>query len=224
MSFHSYNGENLVYTYLLFKISDLETVATTKEEYMRRRSSGRIQRYFYDAKEKVKNSYLYLNNPLARRIFEDVFDNFYHRLRRDEFFAQYFDRTANNGAMCDTDGLFLCEGIWNSDSCKYGAGDSQSEHRINPYTNKEQRIVFATWNLDHRLVPFAWIKYLLDAGESFIYNNILGLKVGEYIRSPNTFHWFQFFFIACSWVPESNKCFLRLKSKESEYLRVECSY
>ncbi|XKL68944.1 hypothetical protein PGB90_006713 [Kerria lacca] len=130
---------------------DLETFAETKEDFMRKRSSGRIQRYFYDTKDKIRNSHLYLENISARQSLNSLLQNFYERLKRDEFFAYYFDRTCSKGAICDNSGLFVCQGLWNNDMCSYIAGDIESDHQINPYTSKEQRVIFCTWNLDHRI-------------------------------------------------------------------------
>lgn len=118
---------------------------------MRKRSSGRIQRYFYDAKEKIRNSYVYCEDLISRKCLDKLFDEFYSQLKRDEFFACLFDRsTFEKGALCDQRGMFLCQGLWNSNQCYYMTGDQLSDHRINPYCSKEQRVIFATWNLDHR--------------------------------------------------------------------------
>lgn len=35
----------------------------------------------------------------------------------------------------------------------FDRGDCACKHSINPYSNRESRIVFSTWNLDHMYVP-----------------------------------------------------------------------
>ncbi|XP_044017722.1 DNA fragmentation factor subunit beta isoform X2 [Aphidius gifuensis] len=49
-------------------------------------------------------------------------------------------------SLCDANGEFQCEGVWNYENCKYG-----DRHKINPYRSKEELILFSTWNLDHKL-------------------------------------------------------------------------
>lgn len=135
--------------------SDLETYSDTKEAYMRKRSSGRIQRYFYDAKEKIRNSPQYAKNAKSRHMLDALMEEFMVQLQKDEYFAFFFDRKcAQRGAICDHNGVFVCQGLWNDERCTYAAGDAPSEHRINPYCSREQRVLFTTWNLDHRWVLF----------------------------------------------------------------------
>lgn len=50
-------------------------------------------------------------------------------------------------ALCDRNGKFKCEGLWNSERCAYG-----DIHSINPYRSYEELVMFSTWNFDHRLV------------------------------------------------------------------------
>lgn len=151
---------------LCFVCADLETYANTKETYMRKRCSGRIQRYFYDAKEKIRNSRLYAENAASRCLLDALMDEFMATLRRDEYFAYFFDRTcAERGAICDQNGVFVCQGLWNSECCAYAAGDaSANEHRINPYSSREQRVVFTTWNLDHRYEALSTEGWIEDSG------------------------------------------------------------
>ena len=119
---------------------------------MRKRSSGRIQRYFYDAKEKIRNSRVYAENVTSRRLLDALMEEFVTALQQDEYFAYFFDRRcAQRGAICDQNGVFVCQGLWNSECCSYAAADASSgQHRINPYSSREQRVIFTTWNLDHR--------------------------------------------------------------------------
>ena len=50
-------------------------------------------------------------------------------------------------SYCDRFGNFQCQGHWNENKCNFDKG-----HRINPYASRETRILFSTWNFDHRLV------------------------------------------------------------------------
>lgn len=50
-------------------------------------------------------------------------------------------------SYCDVLGNFVCQGKWKVEQCEY-----VHEHQINPYLSREARIIFSTWNLDHRLV------------------------------------------------------------------------
>ena len=47
--------------------------------------------------------------------------------------------------LCNEEGEFKCDGVWNKEKCMY-----DGKHRINPYRSKEELILFSTWNLDHR--------------------------------------------------------------------------
>ncbi|XP_066599022.1 DNA fragmentation factor subunit beta [Prorops nasuta] len=49
-------------------------------------------------------------------------------------------------ALCNGNGEFKCEGVWNTEKCLYG-----DRHRINPYRSKEELVLFSTWNLDHKI-------------------------------------------------------------------------
>ncbi|KAJ8949075.1 hypothetical protein NQ318_016979 [Aromia moschata] len=48
-------------------------------------------------------------------------------------------------SICDRSGRFTCQGRWDKAWCLYSP-----PHNINPYTSREARIIFQTWNLDHR--------------------------------------------------------------------------
>lgn len=57
--------------------------------------------------------------------------------------GSYFDRLAPpDETLCDSQGLFQCEGPYNQCRCP-------GLHFINPYASREARIVFSTWNFDH---------------------------------------------------------------------------
>ena len=70
---------------------------------------------------------------------------FNQRLKSDDFFSCYFARTsALSDKFCDNNGHFECEGAFDRSRCAY------KDHFINPYANKESRILFKTWELDHK--------------------------------------------------------------------------
>ena len=88
---------------------------------------------------------MYLENISCRTVLDNVFNEFREWLTKDKYFGYYFDRSLDN-ALCDNEGLFSCSGIWKYKSCSY---NNTERHNINPYANREARIVFSTWNLDH---------------------------------------------------------------------------
>ncbi|MEJ1273255.1 DNA fragmentation factor beta subunit [Cricetulus griseus] len=57
--------------------------------------------------------------------------------------VRFADRGAEaSSRLCTPEGWFSCQGPFDMDSCL-------SKHSINPYGNRESRILFSTWNLDH---------------------------------------------------------------------------
>lgn len=48
-------------------------------------------------------------------------------------------------SLCSFQGDFMCHGQWNRPKCEY------NNHKINPYSSRENLILFQTWNLDHQL-------------------------------------------------------------------------
>ncbi|XP_043237611.1 DNA fragmentation factor subunit beta-like [Amphibalanus amphitrite] len=120
----------------------LDTGATTKEEYMRRRCESRVRTYFYKSRDQVRGD---RSAPLA--VLEPLLDEMMQQLKQDRFNGHYFDRSSllKSGRLCDDEGEFECQGLFSKSQCGY------DEHRINPYRSREDRIVFSTWNLDHRI-------------------------------------------------------------------------
>lgn len=118
---------------------------------MRKRSRSRIQRYFYTTKDSIKISPIYCGHTEAKKYLDELFNDFYRKLKSDDFFSYYFDRTQVPKSLCDNNGTFLCQGLWNNDRCSYISNENLTDHRINPYVSKECRVVFSMWNLDHRI-------------------------------------------------------------------------
>uniref|UniRef100_A0A4W5L6M9 DNA fragmentation factor 40 C-terminal domain-containing protein n=1 Tax=Hucho hucho TaxID=62062 RepID=A0A4W5L6M9_9TELE len=68
------------------------------------------------------------------------------QLKSDKYNGCYFNRKEKEqNRLCTQEGWFSCQGAFDHDECK-------SLHSINPYGNRESRILFSTWNLDHRWV------------------------------------------------------------------------
>ncbi|XP_015152294.2 DNA fragmentation factor subunit beta isoform X2 [Gallus gallus] len=80
----------------------------------------------------------------ARDAYKRILDLMSDKLKSVKYNGSYFDRTEEEAAMrlCTKEGWFSCQGPFDRDDCP-------CKHSINPYTNRESRILFSTWNLDH---------------------------------------------------------------------------
>ena len=73
-----------------------------------------------------------------------VISHFKTALKNCTYCGSYFARFAKcSDRFCDKAGWFFCEGSYDEDSCT-------RHHSINPYANRDARILFSTWNLDHQ--------------------------------------------------------------------------
>lgn len=111
---------------------------------MFRRAQDRIRTYYYKTKEELLKA---KDAPQDKIIY--IINELNSRLKNVKYFGCYFDRKANTGdsqlkCLCDPDGFFTCQGRWDKETCLYTPA-----HQINPYTSREERIIFQTWNLDH---------------------------------------------------------------------------
>lgn len=71
--------------------------------------------------------------------------SFTEMLKEAKYNGCYFDRTGKTSErLCTPEGWFTCQGSFDEKACP-------SLHSINPYGSRESRIVFSTWNLDHRI-------------------------------------------------------------------------
>ncbi|XP_065161874.1 DNA fragmentation factor subunit beta isoform X1 [Atheta coriaria] len=118
----------------------VESRAKTKEEYMFRRSQDRIKKYFYATKDDLLK-----NRDLPAERVHELCATLSAALKDARYFGAYFDRR-DAAAMCTPHGDFQCQGRWDAPACRY-----RLAHVINPYRSYEERIVFQTWNLDHRI-------------------------------------------------------------------------
>lgn len=126
----------------------LEPCEKTKEQTMSKRLKDRMRGYYYKTKTSLQNSDLYVHSKNTEN--KVAIDQFLHNLRKllesVNYNQGYFDRRAEKSRLCDSAGLFQCQGLWNSSTCVYG-----DSHTINPYRSREERIIFQTWNFDHKI-------------------------------------------------------------------------
>lgn len=99
----------------------------------------------YKTKTDMTKSDFYIKHSTCRQYLDDVYKQFSKLLTKNKYHGYYFDRSDSN-CLCDNTGTFTCQGAWNQTSCYYERGTG---HKINPYQNRESRIIFSTWNLDH---------------------------------------------------------------------------
>ncbi|XP_026277198.1 DNA fragmentation factor subunit beta [Frankliniella occidentalis] len=156
----------------------LETLACTKEDFMFKRSQERIRGYLYKSQDDIKKSSLYIKDSKARAKLDATFNCFKTWLKKVCHFGCYFSRhySSHEGNMksyCDGNGQFQCQGKWNEKNCLHiDNAVGNSKHFINPYESKEARIVFSTWNLDHRIERSRRIgPALLDAAKLAVQKN-----------------------------------------------------
>ncbi|XP_023345154.1 DNA fragmentation factor subunit beta [Eurytemora carolleeae] len=127
---------------------DLNTRAKTKEEFMYRNCQARIRGYLSRAELQLKE---WKGSMKAREMFQKICESFRLELKGNGFHGEMFQRSAQQiNRICDSAGLFKCEGLYREPRCSYSAaGEKNQVHEINPYRSREHRILFSTWNLDH---------------------------------------------------------------------------
>ncbi|ELT95485.1 hypothetical protein CAPTEDRAFT_220983 [Capitella teleta] len=123
----------------------------TKDQYMRENARRRIRGYL-----RMSSDYVKRHKILAarhRHEIESIFRWFADELLENDEFSDYFARSSDNEEvrMCDGEGWFRCEGLYDSDRCGF------EHHRINPYASQHHRVLFSTWNLDHGYVSMCLI-------------------------------------------------------------------
>ncbi|EHH14260.1 hypothetical protein EGK_00152 [Macaca mulatta] len=128
----------------------LESRFQNKSGYLRYSCESRIRSYLREV-----SSYPSLVGAEAQEEFLRVLGSMCQKLRSVQYNGSYFDRGAKGGGrLCTPEGWFSCQGPFDMDSCL-------SRHSINPYSNRESRILFSTWNLDH-IVSRAFIVALVE--------------------------------------------------------------
>lgn len=58
----------------------------------------------------------------------------------------FLDMDELKKTLCNSKGDFFCFGLWSQPNCQYN-----QTHVINPYSSRENLILFQTWNLDHQV-------------------------------------------------------------------------
>lgn len=124
--------------------------------------------YYYKTKSALQSSELYIHskNGRGKKLIEQFLIDLRKLLESDKYNEEYFNRkVGKNARLCDQTGLFECGGLWNKKTCEY-----DGQHVINPYRSREERIIFQTWNLDHKIeLSRSIIPKILEAIEG-LYN------------------------------------------------------
>ncbi|KAM7100308.1 DNA fragmentation factor subunit beta isoform 1-T1 [Molossus nigricans] len=116
----------------------LESRFRSKRSYLRFSCESRIRSYLREV-----SSHTPLVGAQARKEYGRIVDALGQRLRAARYNGSYFDRGAEAaGRLCTPEGWFSCQG-------PFDMADCASRHSINPYGNRESRVLFSTWNLDH---------------------------------------------------------------------------
>ncbi|NXI58026.1 DFFB factor, partial [Chloroceryle aenea] len=117
----------------------LESRFKNKSSYMRYSCESRIRSYM-----KEVSSFTPSVHPSARDAYRRIMELMSDKLKAVKYNGCYFDRREEAAAarLCTAEGWFSCQGPFDSAECL-------SKHSINPYSNRESRILFSTWNLDH---------------------------------------------------------------------------
>ncbi|KAM6241102.1 LOW QUALITY PROTEIN: DNA fragmentation factor subunit beta [Porphyrio hochstetteri] len=109
-----------------------------KSSYMRYSCESRVRSYLKEVSSFTSNVH-----PAAREEYKEIVDLMADKLRSVKYNGCYFDRREEAAArLCTTEGWFSCQGPFDREDCP-------GKHSINPYSNRESRILFSTWNLDH---------------------------------------------------------------------------
>lgn len=118
----------------------IESRFKNKSSYMRYSCESRIRSYM-----KEVSSYTSAVHPAAQAEYKRITDSMLDKLKSVKYNGCYFDRREEEVVrLCTTEGWFSCQGPFDEDYCLY-------KHSINPYSNRESRILFSTWNLDHMI-------------------------------------------------------------------------
>ncbi|XP_023555198.1 DNA fragmentation factor subunit beta isoform X3 [Octodon degus] len=116
----------------------LESRFRNKSSYLRYSCESRIRGYLREV-----STYASEVATGAREEYLRVLGHMCQKLKAAQYHGSYFDRAAEaGGRLCTPEGWFSCQGPFDLEDCA-------SKHSINPYSNRESRILFSTWNLDH---------------------------------------------------------------------------
>nr|XP_045007017.1 DNA fragmentation factor subunit beta isoform X2 [Jaculus jaculus] len=116
----------------------LESRFKNKSAYLRYSCESRIRGYLREV-----SAHASVVDVKVREEYVRILGSMCQKLKAVQYNGSYFDRGAEAGArLCTPEGWFSCQGPFDLESCL-------SKHSINPYGNRESRILFSTWNLDH---------------------------------------------------------------------------
>ncbi|KAF7648579.1 hypothetical protein LDENG_00154390 [Lucifuga dentata] len=129
----------------------------TKSAYMNFNCGSRIRGYMKEMDDAAKT----IRKPKVRAEFTKMTKCLMDLLKSAKYNGCYFDRTEKEAdRLCTEQGWFTCQGSFDQEVCP-------SLHSINPYSSRESRIIFSTWNLDHRIEKKRTIlPALLDATQN----------------------------------------------------------
>lgn len=115
---------------------------------MSKRVKDRMRGYFYKTKSALQSSDIYIHskNGRGKKLIDQSLVDLRKILESNKFNDGYFNRKASEMRLCNENGLFECGGLWHNTKCAY-----EGDHIINPYRSREERIIFQTWNLDHKI-------------------------------------------------------------------------
>uniref|UniRef100_A0A3P9JSC5 DNA fragmentation factor subunit beta n=1 Tax=Oryzias latipes TaxID=8090 RepID=A0A3P9JSC5_ORYLA len=121
--------------------SGVDSRFKTKSAYMKYNCASRIRGYLKEVDLASKS----INKAKVREEYSRAFKLLVEMLKGDGYNGSYFDRSAEERRrLCTQQGWFTCQGAFDQRTC-------QQLHSINPYSSRESRIIFSTWNLDHRI-------------------------------------------------------------------------
>nr|XP_057939818.1 DNA fragmentation factor subunit beta [Doryrhamphus excisus] len=113
----------------------------TKSTYMMYNCESRIRSYMKDLDEATRA----VQKVKVREACIQASKSLSEMLKSDKYNGCYFDRSQKDkDRLCTREGWFTCQGSFDQSKCA-------SLHSINPYGSRESRIMFSTWNLDHRI-------------------------------------------------------------------------
>uniref|UniRef100_A0A1A8PFK5 DNA fragmentation factor subunit beta n=2 Tax=Nothobranchius TaxID=28779 RepID=A0A1A8PFK5_9TELE len=121
--------------------SGVDTRFKTKSAYMKFNCESRIRGYMKEVDDATRS----IQKAKVKAEFLKASKCLLEMLKSARYNGGYFDRTEKEPErLCTREGWFTCQGSFDVKLC-------QSLHSINPYGSRESRIVFSTWNLDHRI-------------------------------------------------------------------------
>lgn len=117
----------------------IDTRFKTKSAYMKYNCESRIRGYLKEVDGYTQT----IQNAKTKSEYKKVAGALAEKLKAARYNGTYFDRSEKAAnRLCTEEGWFSCQGAFDENSCSF-------LHSINPYGNRESRILFSTWNLDH---------------------------------------------------------------------------